>query len=72
MAEQKLELHITLYPMPDGMYLATCAEIPPCQILRQNKEHAFTDARKFIKQFLEEREREGRPFTLPEIRTVQF
>lgn len=72
MSEDKLTLHITLYPMPDGMYVATCAEIPACQILRQNKEHAFTDARKFIKQFLDERAREGRPFTMPEIRAIQI
>lgn len=69
---EALELHITLYEMPDGMYLATCAEVPPCQILRGNKDHAFTDARRFIKQFLDERAASGRPFTIPEIRTVRI
>lgn len=69
---EPLDLHITLYPMPDGMFLATCAEIPPCQVLRGNKDHAFTDARLFIKRFLEERAASGNPFMIPEIRTVRF
>ena len=73
MSEQKtFQLHITLYPMPDGMYVATCAEVPSCQVLRQNKEHAYTDARKYVMQFLREREAEGRPFEVPEIREVEF
>lgn len=69
---EPMELHVTLYELPDGMFLATCAEIPPCQVLRANKDHAFTDARRFIKQFLDERTASGRPFTLPEIRTVRI
>lgn len=73
MSETKaLRLQIVLYEMPDGMYVATCAEVPSCRILRQNKEHAFTDARKYVMQFLREREAEGRPFNLPEIREVDF
>lgn len=72
MSDQPLKLHITLYPMPDGMHVATCAEIPMCQILRQTKAHAFTDAKIFIKKFLDERKAEGRPFELPEIHEVTF
>lgn len=67
-----VRLHISLYEMPDGMYVASCAEVPSCRILRQNKEHAFTDARTYILQFIREREAEGRAFTLPEIRAVDF
>lgn len=71
--EQKsFQLHISLYEMPDGMYIASCAEVPSCKILRSNKEHAFTEARSYVLQFLREREAEGRPFTLPEIREVTF
>lgn len=71
--EQKsFQLHISLYEMPDGMYIASCAEVPSCKILRNNKEHAFTEARSYVLQFLREREAEGRPFTLPEIREVTF
>lgn len=69
---RKLTLHITLYELPDGMYVATCAEIPACRALRQNKEHAFQEARRQIRQFLQEREAEGRPFSMPEIRQVEF
>lgn len=70
--EKSFRLHITLYEMPDGMYVATCAEVPSCRILRQNKEHAFTEARRYVMQFLRERETEGRPFTYPEVREVEF
>lgn len=73
MTEPKsFRLHFSLYEMPDGMYVVSCAEVPSCRILRQNKEHAFTDARKYVLQFLREREAEGRPFTIPEIREVEF
>jgi len=72
MSVQRLKLHITLYPLPDGMHIATCAEIPMCQILRQSREHAFTDAKIYIKRFLAERAAEGRPFELPDIREVEF
>lgn len=72
MERDTLKLHITLYQMPDGMWLATCGEVPSCQILRGNKEHAFVDARKHILTFLQEREDEGRPFAVPEIREVEF
>ncbi|MCL6454511.1 MAG: hypothetical protein K6T78_12960 [Alicyclobacillus sp.] len=65
-------LHISLYEMPDGMWVASCAEVPHCRILRQNREHAFTDARKYVLQFLREREAEGRPFEVPEVREVEF
>jgi len=69
---QNLTLHISLFELPDGMVLASCAEIPMCHILRQNKEHAFQDAKKFVLQFLRERKEEGRPFTTTEIRAVEF
>lgn len=69
---RSFRLHISLYEMPDGMYVASCAEVPSCRILRQNKEHAFTDARKYVLAFLREREAEGRPFEVPEIREVEF
>lgn len=68
----KLALHISLYEMPDGMYVASCAEVPHCRILRQNKEHAFQDAKRYIRQFLQEREEQGRPFELPDTRVVEF
>ncbi|MCF8566445.1 hypothetical protein LLE49_17115 [Alicyclobacillus tolerans] len=67
-----MKMHISLYEMPDGMYVASCAEVPSCRVLRQNKEHAFQDAKRYIRQFLQEREAEGRPFTLPEMREVDF
>ncbi len=68
----RLALHISLYEMPDGMYVASCAEVPHCRILRQNKEHAFQDAKRYIRKFLQEREAEGRPFQLPDTRVVEF
>ncbi|MCL6443314.1 MAG: hypothetical protein K6T83_07650 [Alicyclobacillus sp.] len=67
-----MKFHISLYQMPDGMYVASCGEVPMCRVLRQNKEHAFQDAKRFIRQFLEEREAEGRPFELPETREVEL
>jgi predicted RNase H-like HicB family nuclease len=67
-----IRLHIGLYEMPDGMYVASCAEVPHCRILRQNKEHAFQDAKRYILQFLKERQAEGRPFTPLELRAVDF
>lgn len=72
MSGKSWNLHISLYEMSDGMYVASCAEIPSCRILRQSKEHAYQDAKKYVLQFLREREAEGRPFTLPEIREVDF
>lgn len=73
MEESKtIRLHISLYEMPDGMYVASCAEVPHCRVLRQNKEHAFQDAKKYILQFLRERKAEGRPFTVPDTRAVDF
>jgi hypothetical protein len=65
-----MKLHISLYQMPDGMYLATCAEIPMCRVLRHTKEHAYQDARKLARQFLLERQAEGREFT-PELREFE-
>lgn len=69
---EPVAVHISLYQMPDGMYVASCGEIPHCRVLRQNKEHAFQDAKRYIRQFLMERAAEGRPFELPETRTVTF
>lgn len=72
MSEKSWRLHISLYEMSDGMFVASCAEVPACRILRQNKEHAYQDAKKYVLQFLREREQEGRPFVIPEIREVEF
>ena len=66
-----LKLHISLYQMPDGMYVATCAEVPMCRVLRQNKEHAFQDTKKMVREFLKARAEEGRSF-VPELREVEF
>ncbi|GMA57202.1 hypothetical protein C7445_10765 [Alicyclobacillus sacchari] len=61
-----MKLHISLFQLPDGMYVATCAEIPMCQVLRKNKGHAMQDVKKLIRRFLEERRAENRPF-VPEL-----
>lgn len=66
-----MKLHISLYQMPDGMYVATCAEIPMCRVLRHNKEHAFQDVKQMTLQFLKELKAEGRNMT-PELREVEF
>lgn len=66
-----VKLHISLYQMPDGMYVATCAEIPMCRVLRHNKEHAFQDVKQMALQFLRERKDEGRTFA-PEMRELDF
>ncbi|MDP9729257.1 hypothetical protein ACOJUR_01680 [Alicyclobacillus tolerans] len=66
-----MKLHISIFEMPDGMILATCAEIPMCRVLRQNKGHAITDCKRLIQQFLREREAEGRPF-VPEMREIEI
>lgn len=72
MSEKSWRLHISLYEMSDGMYVASCAEVPSCRILRQNKEHAYQDAKKYILLFLKEREELGNPFSIPEMREVDF
>ncbi|MFD1673552.1 hypothetical protein [Alicyclobacillus fodiniaquatilis] len=61
-----MKLHISIFQLPDGMHVATCAEIPMCQVLRQNKGHAIQDVKKMVRQFLEERAAQGKPF-VPEI-----
>lgn len=66
-----MKLHISLFQLPDGMYVATCAEAPMCQVLRHNKEHAYQDVKKMVKQFLYDRDQEGRTF-IPELREVEF
>jgi hypothetical protein len=66
-----LKLHISIFQMPDGMHVATCAEIPMCQVLRHNKGHAMTDCKRMAARFLAEREREGRPF-VPQIAEVDI
>ncbi|ACV57154.1 hypothetical protein [Alicyclobacillus acidocaldarius] len=57
-----VKLHISTFQMPDGMYIATCAEIPMCRALRQNKGHAVQDVKQQIRRFLAERQAENRPF----------
>ncbi|WAH42163.1 hypothetical protein NZD89_01200 [Alicyclobacillus fastidiosus] len=65
-----MKLHISLFQLPDGMYVATCAEIPMCQVLRQNKGHAIQDVKKMVQKFLQERAENGRPF-IPELREFE-
>ncbi|GEO26388.1 hypothetical protein AAC03nite_21730 [Alicyclobacillus acidoterrestris] len=65
-----MKLHISIFQLPDGMHIATCAEIPMCQVLRQNKGHAIQDVKKMVRKFLEERAEQGRPF-VPELREFE-
>ncbi|WAH37278.1 hypothetical protein [Alicyclobacillus dauci] len=65
-----MKLHISIFQLPDGMHVATCAEIPMCQVLRQNKGHAIQDVKKMVQQFLAERAAEGRTFE-PELREFE-
>lgn len=72
-AERKrdwMRLHISVFQLPDGMHIATCAEIPMCQVLRQNKGHAISDVKQLVKKFLAERQADGRPF-VPELREFE-
>lgn len=66
-----MKLHISLFQLPDGMYVATCAEIPMCQVLRQNKGHAIQDVKKLVAKLLAERQAENRPFE-PELREFEI
>lgn len=65
-----MKLHISVFQLPDGMHIATCAEIPMCQVLRQNKGHAIQDVKQKVKQFLNERTAQGRSFE-PELREFE-
>lgn len=66
-----MKLHISVFKLPDGMHVATCAEIPMCQVLRQNETHAITDVKALVLRFLKERAAEGKPF-VPDLREIEI